>query len=99
MIDEASAEDKIKKVTWLSDRGLKVIDIDCGLKGVIIKTEDTDGTISYYSILEKHEGDQNPEEMTRALGGESLMGESSNPCIQQINVRQHPGNLQMHTFA
>ena len=45
LIDEASAEDRIKKVTWLSERGLKVIDIDCGLKGVIIKTEDTDGTI------------------------------------------------------
>ena len=38
LLSEDVRDDKVKKVTWLSDRGLKVLDVDCGLKGAIIKT-------------------------------------------------------------
>ena len=54
LLNESTRDDKVKKVTWLSDRGLKVLDVDCGLKGAIIKTEDANGTIKYYSIFDKH---------------------------------------------
>ena len=84
LLDDSTKADRIKKVTWLSDRGLRVLDIDCGLKGAVIKTEDADGTIKYYAIFEKH-GEEVTEkeqaEMMEALGGKSLTEESTNTCI------------------
>ena len=61
LLDDSTKTDKIKKVTWFSDRNLRVLDIDCGLKGSIVKTEDADGTIKYYAIFEKH-GEMNEKE-------------------------------------
>ena len=58
LLDDSTKSDKIKKVTWFSDRGLKVLDVDCGLKGAVVKTEDSEGTIKYYAIFDKHEGDE-----------------------------------------
>ena len=66
LLDDSTKTDKVKKVTWLSDRGLKVLDVDCGLKGAIIKTEDAEGTIKYYAIFEKH-GEMNEKEKTEMV--------------------------------
>ena len=102
LLDDSAGDGKIKKVTWLSERSLRVLDIDCGQHGAIIKTEDADGIIKYYSILEKRDeqNENDQKEMIESLGGASMIEESTNTCLQQINVKplQNQRNMDS-TFA